>query len=315
MKRFFSLLILLSALCWNNPALAGESLTLMLDWFPNVDHLPIYVAQQRGFFKSHGLSIKILNPSDTADALKLAAAGTVDLAVSYEPQTLMAVGQGIDVRVVGRLIGHPLTTLMFLGNSNIAKPGDLNGRAIGYTVPGLMDVLTDAFAKINGINDYKLINVGFSIAPALVKGSVDAVMGPFKTYETVTMAAEGIETRHFELEKWGIPDYDELIFICGPKTLATKKRQIQGFVMAIAQGIETIGVSPDDSLADYFKALPDADRKIETAAFKLTRPYYAVRQACDHGAWQAFADFSLKHGLIERKVDVGGLLVDLGVGR
>ena len=315
MKRLLSVLILLATLCLNNPAVAEEPLTLMLDWFPNVDHLPIYVAQQRGFFEEQGLFVKILNPSDTADALKLAAAGTVDLAVSYEPQTLMAVGQGIDVRVVGRLIGHPLTTLMFLDNSDIAQPGDLNGRAIGYTVPGLMDVLTDAFARVNGITDYKPINVGFSIAPALVKGRVDAVMGPFKTYETVTMAAEGIETRYFELEKWGIPDYDELIFICGPKTLAAKKKRIQAFVMAVSQGIEAIEASPDDALADYFKALPDADRKIETAAFKLTRPYYAASQACDHGSWQAFADFSLKHGLIEHKVDVGGLLVDFAIAK
>ena len=65
------------------------------------------------------------------------------------------------------------------------------------------------------------------------------------------------------------------------------------------------------ALADYFKALPDADRKVETAAFKLTRPYYAKDQKCDRVAWQAFADFALKHGLIERQVDVAALLPEL----
>jgi len=308
MKRMLMALILIAGLAWPGPALAEETLTLMLDWFPNVDHLPIYVAQQRGFFKAQGVNLKIINPSDTSDALKLAAAGQIDLAVSYEPQTLMAAGRGIDVRVVGRLIGHPLTTLMFLKSSSIAKPADLNGRTIGYTVPGLMDVLMDAFARINGINDYQLVNVGFSIAPALSAGRVDAVMGPFKTYESVTMAAEGLETGFFELEKWGIPDYDELIFICSPKLLAARQKQIKGFVRAVSQGIAVIGASPDAALADYFKALPDADRKVETAAFELTRPYFAGDQKCDRVAWQAFADFALKHGLIERQVDVAALL-------
>jgi putative hydroxymethylpyrimidine transport system substrate-binding protein len=311
MKRFLLILILLVGLSGTSTALAAETLTLMLDWFPNVDHMPIYVAQQRGFFTEQGVNVAILNPSDTADALKLAAAGKVDLAVSYEPQTLMAAGRGIDVRVVGRLIGHPLTTLMYLKEKGFTKPVDLNGRTIGYTVPGLMDVLMDAFAKLNGITDYQLVNVGFSIAPALSAGRVDAVMGPFKTYETVTMAAEGIDTGFFELEKWGIPDYDELIFICGPKTLETKEKSVLGFARAVAKGIDMIIASPDTALADYFKALPDADRKVETAAFELTRPYYAKDQKCDRLAWQVFADFALKHGLIERKVDVAALLPDL----
>ena len=311
MKRVLLILILMAGAIWSGPVRAESSLTLMLDWFPNVDHMPIYVAQARGFFNQAGITVKIINPSDTADALKLAAAGKVDLAVSYEPQTLMAAARGIDVRVVGRLIGHPLCTLMYLKKSGFTSPGDLTGRTIGYTVPGLMDVLMDAFAKINNIKDYQLVNVGFSIAPALGAGRVDAVMGPFKTYETVTMAHEGMDTGFFELVKWGIPDYDELIFICSPKTLASQHKQIQGFVQAVAKAIDVIEASPDAALIDYFKALPDADQKVETAAFELTRPYYAEHQKCDRKAWQAFADFGLKHGLIEQQVDVDRLLPDL----
>ena len=311
MKRILFTLILFTGLAWSGPLRAETPLTLMLDWFPNVDHLPIYVAQEKGFFEEQGLDVKILSPSDTADALKLAAAGKVDLAVSYEPQTVMAAARGIDVRVVGRLIGHPLTTLLYLQSSGFTKPADLNGKTIGYTVPGLMDVLMDAFAKVNGIENYRLVNVGFSIVPALSAGRVDAVMGPFKTYETVTMAAEGLEAGFFELEKWGIPDYDELVFICGADTLTREKKRITAFVKAVARGIEVIEASPDAALAAYFQAVPDADRKVETAAFRLTRPYYAKEQACDADQWQAFADFAFKHGLIERPVAVAPLLPTL----
>jgi putative hydroxymethylpyrimidine transport system substrate-binding protein len=313
MKRILFALLLAAGLAWGGPARAETPLTLMLDWFPNVDHLPIYVAQQRGYFTDAGVAVTILSPSDTADALKLAAAGKVDLAVSYEPQTVMAAARGFDVRVVGRLIGHPLTTLLFLKSSGFTKPEDLNGRTIGYTVPGLMDVLMDAFAKVNGIRDYSLVNVGFSIVPALSAGRVDAVMGPFKTYETVTMAAEGLEAGFFELEQWGIPDYDELIFICGAGTLAAKKTQVRGFVRAVTRGMAVVATSPEAALKDYFRAVPDADRAIETAAFKLTRPYYAKSQKCDHKRWQAFADFALKHGLIETPVSIAPLLPDIHV--
>ncbi|MDY0313220.1 MAG: ABC transporter substrate-binding protein, partial [Desulfobacterales bacterium] len=144
MKRF--LLVLLLLVTAAGPA-AAEELTLMLDWFPNVDHLPIYTAAQKGFFKEAGLEVEILSPSETTDGLKLAAAGRVDLAVSYQPQATIAAAAGLPVHVVGRLVAHPLTTLLFLKDSGIQTPADLSGRPIGYTVPGLMDVLLAAFAK------------------------------------------------------------------------------------------------------------------------------------------------------------------------
>jgi putative hydroxymethylpyrimidine transport system substrate-binding protein len=292
-----------------SPAAAGEKLALMLDWFPNVDHLPIYVAQEKGYFREAGIDLKILSPSDTSDGLKLAVAGQVDLAVSYEPQTIIAAAQGLDVRVVGRLIEHPLTTLLFLKEKGFNQPSELSGRTIGYTVPGLMDVLMHAFARINGIKDYRLVNVGFTIVPALTSGQVDAVMGPFKTYETVTMAAKGLETAYFELEKWGIPDYDELIFICGPKTLQKKKAAVQAFAAAVARGIAFQKANPDEALALYFQTVPEADRETEAAAYKLTRPFFAAHQTLETERWQAFADFALKYELITGPVDVKPLLV------
>jgi putative hydroxymethylpyrimidine transport system substrate-binding protein len=38
----------------------------------------------------------------------------------------------------------------------------------------------DAFAKLNGIQQYEAINVGFAIVQSLAAGKVDAVMGPLK---------------------------------------------------------------------------------------------------------------------------------------
>ncbi len=307
MRRFYFFLLIIS-IAINSPAAASTKLSLMLDWFPNVDHLPIYVAQEKGYFREAGIEVEILSPSDTSDALKLAVAGRVDLAVSYQPQTIIAAAEGLDVRVVGRLVAHPLTTLLFLKEKGFKTPSELSGRTIGYTVPGLMDVLMQAFARINGIEDVRLVNVGFTIVPALTSGQVDAVMGPFKTYETVTMAAKGIEAGYFELEKWGIPDYDELIFICGPRALAKKEAAVKAFAAAVARGIKFQQEDADAALALYFQALPDADREIETAAYKLTRPFFAGSQKLEAERWEAFAEFALKHGLITRAVDIKPLL-------
>jgi len=175
-------------------------------------------------------------------------------------------------------------------------------------VPGLMDVLLDAFAKLNGIQRYKAINVGFAIVPSLTAGKVDAVMGPFKTYETVIMAHKGYEVGYFELEKWGIPDYDELIFVTSKKTLKKNQAAMRAFQRVIGQGIEYARENPETALMNYLKEVPEADSKTETEAFKLTLPYYATDQKLDIKRWQQFADFALQYGLIEKKVDVADIL-------
>ena len=64
----------------------------------------------------------------------------------------------------------------------------------------------------------------------------------------------------------------------------------------------------EEALQDYFKQVPEADRRTETDAFKLTLPYYATNQEIEVQRWQQFADFALKYGLIDRKVDVQKVL-------
>jgi putative hydroxymethylpyrimidine transport system substrate-binding protein len=296
------------ALTWASSIHAAQKFTLMLDWFPNVDHLPIYVARHQGFFAAEGIEIKMLSPSETADALKLAAAGNVDIAISYEPQTVIAAARGLDIVAFGRLIEHPLTTLLFLKDSGIKVPKDLEGKKIGYTVPGLMDVLLEAFAKLNGIQKYSAVNVGFSIVQSLTAGKVDAVMGPFKTYETVEMSQRGYETGYFELEKWGIPDYDELIFVTSKKTMKKNSEGLRRFRRVVDRGIAFVRADPEKSLEYYLKEVPEADRITESEAFKLTLPYYAHSQTLDAKRWQLFADFAYQYGLIDTAVDLKSVL-------
>lgn len=287
---------------------AAKTFTLILDWFPNVDHLPIYVARHQGMFAQEGLGINIISPSETADALKLAAAGKVDIAISYEPQTIIAAARGLEIVAFSRLIEHPLTTLLFMKGKGIKVPKDLEGKKIGYTVPGLMDVLLEAFARLNHIEHYTPVNVGFSIVQSLTAGKVDAVMGPFKTYETVTMAHRGYEVDYFELEKWGIPDYDELIFVTSLETMKKNQAALAAFRKVIDRAIAYVHANPQKSLKYYLEEVPEADRRTEADAFKLTLPYYAHNQSLNVERWQQFADFAFKYGLIEKTVDVKTVL-------
>src|SRR6202008_3448622 len=84
-----------------------EKLTLDLDFYPNPDHAGIYMAEKEGFFREAGLDVAIDSPSDPSGPPKEGAAGRADLAITYEPEVVLAHEQGLDVVAVAALVNQP----------------------------------------------------------------------------------------------------------------------------------------------------------------------------------------------------------------
>lgn len=290
-----------------------SKVSLMLDWFPNADHVPIYVAQEQGIFKKHGLKVDILVPAETADPLKIAATGKVDIAINYMPEVIIARSQGLKVKSIGVLVEHPLITVLYLKDSGIRIPADLKGKKIGYAVPHLQEILFRAFARYNGLkdSDYELINIGFNITPSLLTHKVDAVIGAYRNYEKNEVELEGKKPGIFLLEKNGIPDFYELVFISSDRTKNKKKNQLKAFVEAIDEAIKWTRRHPDEALKLYFKANPDVRKELDRKAFFDTINLYAHTQVQSYQKWMNFIDFALKEKIITKPVKPEDVFINL----
>ena len=108
----------------------AEPLTLMLDFYVNPDHAGIYTALDRGYFDEAGLEVEPQVPSDPSAPIRQVAAGRADLAISYEPEVLLAQNEGLPVIAVAALVPRPLTSLISLPEAQIAEPADLRGKTI-----------------------------------------------------------------------------------------------------------------------------------------------------------------------------------------
>ena len=106
----------------------AQPFNLMLDFYPNPDHAGIYMAQKLGYFREAGLDVKISAPSDPSAPIKEVAAGQTDLAISYEPEVMLARQQGLDVVAVGALVDRPLTSMIWLKKSGIRGSGNCVAR-------------------------------------------------------------------------------------------------------------------------------------------------------------------------------------------
>lgn len=292
-----------------------EKVTLLLDWLPNIDHAPLYVAQQNKTFAKHGLEVELRWGGDPNAPLKLVAAGQAPFAVSYQQSVTIARAseEVLPVKSIGLLVEHPLNTISFLKKSGIKTPADFKGKKIGYTVAPLDVLLFNAIAANAGLSedDYELINIGANIMAPLLTGQIDAVIGPFRNYEINMLKLEGAEADYFPLEKHGIPDYYELVIITNDSYLEKHPETAKKLIMAIQEAIKFTKKNPDTALQLFFKANPDASKELEKLAFKDTVDLFATTQIQSAEKWEAFAKFAYEKKLISKKVKVEDLFVNL----
>ncbi len=291
-----------------------KKVTLLLDWFPNIDHVPLYVAQQQTF-KQHGLEVELQWGGDPDAPLKLVAAGKYPFAVSYQQSVTIARASDdeIPVKSIGLLVEHPLNTITFLKKSGIKTPADFKGKKIGYTVAPLDVLLFNAIAANAGLSkdDYELINVGTNIIAPLVDNQIHGVIGPFRNYEVNLLKLEGEEAGFFALEEHGIPDYYELVIITNDAYLKEHHDSAKQLMIAIKDAIAFTKNNPDEALQIFFKANPNAKKELEELAFRDTIDLFATTQMQSKEKWDAFTKFALENKLISKAVKAEDLFVNL----
>ena len=279
---------------------------LMLDYFPNADHAPIYAAQARGDFKSAGLALKIRQPADPSVPLKQVAAGRVDLALSYEPEVLRARSQGLHVVAVGALVHTPLTSIISLPKARIDSAKDLKGKTVGtagidYQHAYLQTILDQANVPQSSVKER---NVGFNLVPALVSGKVDAILGGFWNYEAIDLAQRKKHPKVIHLDDVGVPPYDELVFVANADNLAQSGPLIRRFMNALHRGEVALRRDPQAGVAALVKANRDLDPKLQAASVKVTLPYFNPPPGKPYGwqdpaQWKHFGTWMQDAGLIK----------------
>ena len=287
-----------------------EPFRVMLDYFPNADHAGLYAAQESGAFARAGLDVTLTAPPDPAAPLKLLRAGKTDLAVSYEPELLLARDKGAsDLVAVGALVQKPLTSLMAVGKAGVRSPEDLRGKRVGTSgIPYQSAYLKTILAQA-GVDPatVKETSVGFNLVPAMISGKVDATLGAFWNYEGVDLARRKRDPRIMRMEALGVPTYAELVFVARRKDLSDAGAQrLRRFFQAVARGHETLKADPAVGLRGLLKADPGLDRGLQAAAIEATLPVFfpsdpdAVFGYQDPAEWISYARWMADNDLLTR---------------
>jgi putative hydroxymethylpyrimidine transport system substrate-binding protein len=295
------------------PALAADKMTVVLDWYINPDHGPIIVAQEKGFFADQDLEVEIIAPSDPSDPPKMAAAGNADIAIDYQYQLHLSVAAGLPLIRVGTLIGMPLNCLAVLDDGPVKELADLKGRKIGFSVAGVEEALLSKILGNAGLTleDVELVNVNWSLSPALMARQVDAVIGAFRNFELNQMDIEGVPGRCFYLEEEGLPPYDELVYVTNPDLM--DKDKVQRFLTATEHATHYIVNHPDEAWEVFSSTAAELRDELNERAWGDTWPRFSLAPAAlDAGRYARFEAFLNEAGLIEGTRPVSEIAIDLG---
>jgi putative hydroxymethylpyrimidine transport system substrate-binding protein len=285
-----------------------EPFDLVLDFFPNADHVGVYAGLADGAFRHEGLDLRPRVPSDPAAPLKLLAAGRADLAISYEPELLLARDRGLRLVSVGAIVQRPLTSVIALPAARVRRPADLRGKRVGTAGIPYQSAYLQTIAKHAGVNpgSIKQVDLGFGLVPALLSGKVDAILGGFWNYEGVDLRRRGKKPVILRMEKLGVPTYDELVFVVRKQTLDTAgASRLRRFLQATFAGARVLRTNPAVGVNALLRASPGLERGLQTASVKATVPALFPRTGEPFGwqdptAWARYERWMRANGLLKR---------------
>ena len=295
-------------------ATAGQpavKLTVLLDWFPNPDHISLYTARQKGYFTEAGLEVTLQSPSSASDAVKLVSLGKVPLAVSYEPEVLISQTKGLSVTAVAALIPTTLESLIISGRSGISSPAGLAGKKVGTSGLDTDSSFLDTILTKYGVapSSVKAIAVNTGLVSAITAGNVDAIIGGYRNVEGIQLTDAGLAPKVFPVSDAGVPAYDELVIIANTAKLKSDpayQSTVRRFLAALAKGDAAAQASPTEAQAALTPAAKGYSANLLTKMVAATAPLLKNDKGfgqMDVSQWQAFADWMRSAGLVANKPD------------
>ena len=261
-----------------------QHVDLVLDYLPNPDHAGIYTALRDGQFRESGLDVRPVVPPDPAAPLKLLAAGRADIAISYEPELLLARDKGLDVVAIGALVQEPLTSIMSIGHHAIRRPADLDGKKVGtagipYQSAYLQTIATGA----------KTVDVG-----------------AFWNIEGVQLQRAHKHPSIIRVDKAGVPTYNELVLVARADEVHKQGPMLRSFLQALAQAHRAVRRDPNQGVDALLAADSKLKRGDTAAQVRATLPAFFPADSnkpfgyMDPRQWQAYARWMQQHDLIKQ---------------
>jgi putative hydroxymethylpyrimidine transport system substrate-binding protein len=282
---------------------APPTVQLALDFTPNAVHAPVFAAARTGRDRANGVKLTIRQPGAGPDALKLVAAGRLDLGILDIQDLAIARERGIDVVGVAALVRKPLAALV--ARASVKRPRDLEGHAVGVSGLPSDPAFLDAVIGYDGGDLAKVhqVTIGFNAVSGILAGKIDAAP-VFWNAEGVALKERGVKVNEFRIEDYGAPAYPEVVLVTARKTLERERDRIRRTLLAIRDGVAAVRADPDAAVKQIAHEAQTDDTKLIGAQLAAVSPIFADDLRLDRPVLERWAEFDVRLGIVKKPLDV-----------
>ncbi|HZD42207.1 MAG TPA: ABC transporter substrate-binding protein [Terriglobales bacterium] len=229
----------------------------------SLNNLPIYVAQEKGFFANENVFAEVVVLNASTRAIPALIGGSIDLSASSAMTTIRAVAKGADLKMVGGLINAPVYDLFAAAKYKTIE--SLKGSTIGVT--GLITsdtILLKEMLKANGLEyprDYGMIAVGGTSDRwiAMRTGNIAAgILSP-----PFTFAAEEAGFNNLGATSKYIPNFTQTVFNVRTKWAQEHRALLVRFLRAIVRASHWAHTEKEDTVRIIAKRFKFNDKYSE----------------------------------------------------
>jgi NitT/TauT family transport system substrate-binding protein len=219
---------------------AQTSLRFSLDFIMFGPNSPFVFADEGGYFKNAGLSVKIDPSSGSGDAVNRLATGTYDIGYADVGTVIEFAAKNPDVapKVVLFIQDRTPATILALKKSGIAKPKDLEGHTLasGSTDAGAR--LFPTLAAVNKIDVGKINRqtVDFRLRDSMfAQGQVESIIAFADSLLNVrTLGLDPAEVVRLDYADWGLNFYGNAM-IASRQIIESNPGAVKAAVDAVAK--------------------------------------------------------------------------------
>lgn len=206
------------------------NIALQLGWTKNVAYAGSFIADYRGYYRSHGVNVDILSGGPTVAAIPIVVSGKALVTITDAPTTAAAVASGADLKVIAAGDQINPACIMSLASKNIKTPQDLVGKKIGIAASDQAE--WQGFLKVNKIapDSVHTVPAGFDPAP-VASGEWDGSLA-YINNEPPQFKSEGYKMSLLRFQDWGLPSLAELYVVTGATLSNPAQRQLAAAFLA-----------------------------------------------------------------------------------
>ena len=272
----------------------------------NVAFLPVYLTQDRGFFKDEGLDVLVVMFNAGATNLQALIGGDVQIMAGGVPETVLARASGVDIKNFWAISN--VMPFQIYGSPAMKSLKDSKGKKFAISRFGsLSEFLTRSALRHSGVDpkDVTMLQIGATPArfTTLATGIVDATILWFPVTERAKAA--GLN-KLFDLKEL-YPQWSNVGFIAREPWLAKERDQANRFLRAYQRGVRHTRDNREDGIRTLRKYV-GLDAKEAAAGYDEYRDSFPLDGRILDAGITATVEQEMETGRLKTKISASDLI-------